>query len=261
MNIRTIAALVAVNGITACAYLPQLNTELRVEVRDIKDVVECEVASAVRELGGAVFEIGAWDVKSTLDLTLVESIGADGRIAWVIPTGNTLTPSLNGSAKRTSTAHVEFITPVRDALKRHKKTCEAQPNPSDPSGTGLGLAAWIQSTFIAIGKQHHAGLSYTRIFELTAGGGARFGFIFTTSPLSGEVGASASLIHTNQLVVTVSPHVESSPTEVIIVGDKRQTPSKGTSRRDQIITNPIGNQMLRQQAPVRLLPGTTLPLR
>lgn len=259
------AAIALVAGMltaTACTYLPQLNTERRIEVGDLKQVVECEVVSAVRTLGPKVFTVGKWDVKSTLDLTLVESIDADGRLTWVIPVGNTLTPNGSIGHRRTSTAHVEFITPIRAAMRRHLDTCGPQHDPSDPSGTGLGLAAWIQTTFRAIGTEEHAGLSYTRIFELSLGGGARFGFIFANVPVTGDVGSSVNAIRTNQLVVSVSPHVDSGPTEVVIVGDKRET-GRGApaSRRQQIITNPIGNQMLRQQAPVRLLPGTTLPTR
>lgn len=257
-----LVCVVATLGLAACSYLPQLNTERRIEVSDLKQVVECEVVSAVRALGPKVFTVGKWDVKSTLDLTLVEGIDADGKLTWVIPIGNTLTPAANIGHKRTSTAHVEFITPVRAAMARHRDTCGPEHDPSDPSGTGLGLAAWIQTTFRAIGTQEHAGLSYTRIFELTYGGGARFGFIFGNVPVTGEIGAAASGIRTNQLVVSVSPHVDSGPMEVVIVGDKRDgDAAKGLSRRQQIITNPIGNQMLRQQAPVRLLPGTTLPTR
>jgi hypothetical protein len=95
--IMTRAGNVAANvvaGLTlgACAYLPQLNTERRVEVRDIKAVVECEIVAAVRALGPAIFKIGKWDAKSSLDLTLVEHVDIDGKIAWIIPIANILTP-------------------------------------------------------------------------------------------------------------------------------------------------------------------------
>lgn len=258
MRFKILAVLGIASALAACSYLPQVNTELRVEVRDIKEVVECEIASAVRALGPSLFEVGAWHVKSTLDVTLVQTIGADGGVAYLLlPIGTTPTSSLSGGVKRTSTAHVEFITPIEDAIKRHKQTCEAQPDPSDPSGTGLGLAAWIQSTFLAIGKKDHAGLTYAKIFELSAGGGPRYGFNFV-GPLAAEVGVAGHLIKTNQLVVSLSPHAETPPIPVVLVGDEVD---KRPSKRQQNIANPIGNQMLRQQAPVRLLPGTTLPVR
>jgi hypothetical protein len=150
-------------------------------------------------------------------------------------------------------------------MKGPAGACLPQP---DPSGTGLGLAAWIETTFLAIGKEHHGGLAYTTIFEFTVGVGARFGFAFRV-PVTGEVGASGTRIGSHQLVVTISPHIDPpGPTEVVIVGDKtgdgvaiKRAPAGGQGRREQILTNPLGNQMLRQQAPVRLLPGTTLPLR
>jgi hypothetical protein len=247
--------------LAACAYLPDVNTKRRVEVRDIVDVVECEIVAAVRALGPRVFRVGTWDVKSSLDLTLVNQIDADGKIVWTIPIMNTLTPAASLSHKTTSIAHVDFITLIRNAMKGPAGACV--PN-ADPSGTGLGLAAWMETTFRAIGKESHGGFSYTSEFELTTIAGARFGFAFTSAPVTGEIGASGTRIGTNRLVVTVSPHVDSGPTEVVIVGDKTKVETKtsvGRSRRDQVLTNPLGNQMLMRQAPVRLQPGTTLRLQ
>jgi len=267
-SIRKIGAILAATmSAVGCAYLPQVNAERRVEVSDIKAVVECEVVAAVRALGPSIFTLGKWDVKSTLDLTLVEDITADGKIVWTIPVANPLTPSANVEHKKTSTAHVEFITIIREAMKGRAGACVPQ---LDPSETSLGLAAWIEATFLAIGKDHHGGLSYTVIFEVTMGAGTRFGFAFTRVPVTGDVGAVATRTGTNQLVVSVSPHIDpppEKPMEVVIVGDKRDgttvksAPTRNYSRREQILMNPLGNQMLRQQAPVRLLPGTTLPVR
>jgi hypothetical protein len=276
---KKVSAIVATTIAAAgCAYMPALNTERRVEVSDLKAVVECEVVAAARALGPSLFKIGAWDVKSTLDLSLVEDIAADGHLVWAIPISNSLTPSASIDYKKTSTAHAEFITLIPRAKKGPAGSCTPGP---DPSGTALGLAAWIESTFVALGSHDNAGLSYTVTFELTLGAGSRFGFTFARVPVTGDIGASATRTGHNQLVVSIAPHIEAppeKPIEVVIVGDERQAaseaapaakraragrgaPAAAPGRREDVMTNPLGNQMLRQQAPVRLVPGTTVPLR
>ena len=250
------AALLASIGlsVSGCAYLPTENLARTVEVIEFVKVVDCEVVGAVRNLKPSVFKLGTWDVKSSLELTLVSQLDADGKVGWTIPVGNTLTPNVTFGHKNASIAHVDFITRIRDAMKDPTTNCDAV---TDPSGTGLGLAAWMVATFDAVGKDRHGGLTYTSEFELTAAAGGRFGFGFTNVGV--DVGASATRIGTHRLVVTVSPHVETEPTEVIIVGDK--TKAKGQSRRVQILTNPIGNQNLLRQSPVKLQPGSRLLLR
>lgn len=254
--------VLAAGGTAGCASLPVVNTAREVEVREIVAAVECEIVAAVRALGPKEFKLGKWDVKSSLELSLVESVGADGKIAWIIPVANTLTPSLSGSYKRTSTAHVDFITLIRDAMKGPAGACWSEAGVlTDPSGTGLGLAAWMQTTFLALGEKQHGGLSYTRDFELTGNIGARFGFAFSTAPVSGEVGALGGAIRTHHLVVTVSPHVDAAPSEVILVEDRSHGRAKVRTRREQVLTNPIGNFNLLRQTPVRLAPGTTVTPR
>jgi hypothetical protein len=239
----------------ACAYMPQVNTDRKVDIQDIVAVVECEIVAAFRAIP---LTIGEWDVKSSLDLTLVQQVDAAGNIAWAIPISNTLTPSLGFTHQTTTIAHLDFVTQVREAKKGPAKSCLPA---LDPSQTALGLAAWMQSTF-AIGKARHGGLSYTREFEITASAGAKFGFAFRV-PVTGEIGLLGKRIDTNRLTVTVSPHVDSVPTQVVIVEDKSgQRVVKGPpSRYQQILTNPIGNQNLLRQSPVRTQPGSILQVR
>lgn len=245
--------LLSASAISGCTFLPNLNAARTIEVRQMVDVVSCEVGAAALALGNKEFHEGSWDVKSSLDLTLVQQLDADGKIVWAIPVSNALTPSASVSHKQTSIAHVDFITLVKDA-KLFAQTTHCADFP-DPSQTGLGLAEWIKTTFKAVGKEDNAGLSYTREFELTAAAGPRFGFGFVTA-VTGEVGLGATRIDTHRLTVTVSPHVEGGPTKVIIVGGEKSV--AGQTRRQQIITNPIGNMNLLRQAPVKLQSGTLL---
>jgi hypothetical protein len=253
---KSIFILLSYASLTACASLPRLNSERSVEVKQLKDVVACEIGAAAIKLGPKKFKLGSWDVKSSLDLTLVQQLDADGKLAWIIPVSNTLTPSASLTNKNTSIAHIDFVTLVRDAEKLANERGCVTP---DASQTGVGLAEWIISSFEAT-KEDNAGLTYTREFEITTVAGPRFGFAFVNSPVTGEIGGGLTKIDTNRLTVSISPHVASVPTEVIIVGEKKAL-AAGTSslgRRQEIITNPIGNMNLLRQSPVRLQPGTTL---
>jgi hypothetical protein len=245
--------------VSSCAY-PVVNRERVVEVKHIVEVVECELRAARRflpaEANPSVADV--WDIGSTLDLTLVSRVDADGRVSWVIPVDYTLTPSLGGSVQDTITANLAFSTDLASVLSTPPPPW-CQPKDIDPSGTGIGLAAWIETVFTAIASGSNGGLTYTKILELRANAGARFGYIF--APINLDVGASVQGTKTNQLVVGISPRV--GPQKVIVVGDttrKAGTASRittGTSA-SRTFSNPNLNYLLQRQAPVRLLPGQIL---
>ena len=193
-----------------------------------------------------------WDIGSTLDLTLVRRVEADGKVAWVIPVGYTATPSIGGYGQDTVTAHVEFSTDL-SSVKGRARECRMGPD-RDPSGTGLGLASWIATTFEAVSEDRHGGLSYTKDFEVRASAGARFGYVFT--PIDVDVGLAAQATRTHRLVVAVTQH--HGPQKVIIVGDQRKRGVAATGKRGAF-SNPNLNLLLLKQAPVRLVPGSTLP--
>ena len=173
------AALAGVSllALGACAYMPQENLDRQIEISDMKAVVDCEVVAAARTLGPDILKIGKWDVKSGLELTLVEQVSADGRVTWVIPIANSLTPSASVSHKKTSIAHLDFVTIIREAMANPRTNCEPG---IDPSGTALGLTSWIVSTFRGVTPNYYGGSSYTSIFELTAGAGGRSGVADTS---------------------------------------------------------------------------------
>jgi hypothetical protein len=262
---RNLLVLSGALAVSACAY-PRINEERVVEVHHIVEVVECELR-AVRgffpaEANPSVPDV--WDIGSTLDLTLVSRVDADGKVSWAIPVVYSLSPSIGGHIQDTITAHVAFSTDLGAVLRKDPPNW-CLPNDSDPSGTGLGLAAWVATTFDAVGKDRHGGLSYTKIFELQASGGARFGYVF--APINLDVGASVQGTKTNQLVVAISPR--SGPQKVIIVGDttnrvgggSRLTSATSASSATRTFSNPNLNILLQRQAPLHLLPGQSLQLR
>jgi hypothetical protein len=261
MNIRrNLLVLLAGGSIAGCAY-PVINRERFVEVRHIVEVVECELRSVSKYLPAEANQKvpDVWDIGSTLDLTLVSRIDADGKVTWAIPIDYSLMPSIGGHAQDTVTAHLEFSTDLAAVLSKPSPAW-CQPNDIDPSGTGIGLAAWIETTFKAIDPGSNGGLSYTKLFELQGNAGARFGYIL--APINLDVGASVQGTKTNQLVVAIAPH--HGPQKVIIVGDTRKlgTASRLTSGSSSSAGKTFSNQnlntLLQRQAPVRLLPGQTL---
>jgi hypothetical protein len=268
-------ALIASSSLVvgACSH-PLVNQQRHVEVQEFVRMVECELVSASNffpnELNNSRKD-DKWDIGTTLDLTLVSRVDADGKVTWAIPLFYTLSPSAGGYVQDTVTAHVVFSTNLLEARKNAARECwpgrpDGPPNP-DPSGTGLGLAAWIRTSFNSINNNNLGGLSYTRIFELRAEAGARFGYVF--APINLDVGAGVHGTKTNQIVVGITPHSAGGPTEVIIVGDTRgggggAGRGKGSANRTsaaKTFSNQNLNMLLQRQAPLRLLPGQTLPVR
>jgi hypothetical protein len=254
---RNILVLLAGCSIAGCAY-PLVNRQRLVEVRHFVEVVECELRAVSAYLPAEADPkvADSWDIGSTLDLTLVSRVDGDGKITWAIPIDYSAMPSAGGHAQDTITAHLEFSTDLAVVLSKPPPSW-CKPQDTDPSGTGLGLAAWIETTFRAIDPANNGGLSYTKILELQANAGARFGYIL--APINFDIGASVQSTKTNQLVVAIAPH--HGPQKVIIVRDTTRrvgTGSRLTSSASKTFSNQNLNTLLQRQAPLRLLPGQTL---
>ena len=213
--------LVSCAGIllTGCATWLHSPEGGEIEITKIKDAIECELV-AVAKLPPTIrpLDIERWRVKSTLDMTLVASIGADGVVTYILRTIDPLrvVPSASVSGRETNVARVEFANPIGAALTRQP---QCVPGP-DPSGTGMGLAAWFESTLRAIPRGEFAGGTFTTEFELAGSAGGRFGYTFTR--VFGDAGAAGRASHTHRLSVAFNtPTPPSLPLEVVIVGDTR----------------------------------------
>jgi hypothetical protein len=244
-------------SIPACAY-PYLNKARFVEVQEIVSQVECELLAASEYFPDELDKSkdDTWDIGSTLDLTLVSRVDGDGKVSWAIPLYSSVSPSAGGSIQDTVTAHVAFSTDLSEVRAKAAKNPQCLPSKDnlDPSGTGLGLASWIKTTFAAVDKDKRAGVSYTRIFELHADVGARVGYIF--APINLDVGAGLHGTKTNQLVVAITPHT--GPQKVIVVADKKKTGGARLTSGVSTFSNPNIINLLNRQAPLHLLPGQQL---
>jgi hypothetical protein len=271
-----------------CATLPDINEHRKIEVGDIIEMIECELAAAARDPELKSYAVPNWGVKSSLDLTLVSSLGADGKVAWSIPFNIAtvkLTPNLSWEQKDTSTAHIDFVTQIPEAIRHNPHTCAPA---ADPSGTGLGLAAWFKTTLLAVGIRNHAGLSYTVEFQVTLTGAGRFGYSIVR--LDADVGTTGTTINTHRLTVAIAPPPPpaspAKPLEVVIVGDRtvgkpipessvpteRSEAPSAAPKRERRVRRPVPNasraplkddtvldNLLLRQAPVRIQPGTLVP--
>jgi hypothetical protein len=258
-----------------------------------KNSIECEIAAVAIRPDYDRFLLSTWLEKTSLDLTLIDTIAGDGKatVPIINPTLPTIFPTASLSGKFTHTGHVDFAISIPAAIKKYGATCQG----SDPSQTHLGLAAWIAATLDQIQPENHGGLSYTADVDVTASAGSRFGFVFSIVNTV-DSGFSYTREGEHHLVVTMTeptPPPPSGPLAVRVVGPVQvaetkpaaelppnQTPqvthgprpasglaSRPGARvrerpqipaRNPALDDPNLNRLLQQQAPVRLAPGTVI---
>jgi len=271
--------------ISGCTLLPIDRENGGATIDFFKKSIECEVAAVANDPKYARFKLSGWLVKTGLDLTLVDTVSADGRatVPLVNPTLSNIFPNASINGKFTHNGHVDFATSVPKAIEHFGSTCYGP----DPSQSRLGLANWISATLDQIEPQNHGGLSYTVDFDVTASAGARFGFVFSTINLV-DAGLGYTREGVHHLVVTMSePAPASLPLAVRIVGpvtvvesqsreehsraspSKERAPARAVKQpatrapstsptRNPALQDPNLNRLLQQQAPVRLVPGQVI---
>lgn len=283
--IRTVGAFSTAVFLSSCTLLP-IEQNGAATIDFFKRSIECEIA-AVASIPkyDQHFGLRSWNVKSALDLALVTNIGADGKAAVVIPSAilPSASPSLSVASKKTQVGHLDFATSIPDAVRIYGSTCVFDPGNSDPSGTHLGLAAWIIATLDQIEPKNHGGLTYTVEFDLTVSAESRFGFVFHLTNLDAGIGASREGTH--RLTVSMSqPSGKPEPLAVRVVGpvkvvgggpklesiqpesdtgvETKKPIKRGASvvgrRQSPALDDPNLNRLLLQQAPVRIAPGSAI---
>ncbi len=275
------AALVAGLSLSACAVVPHTGPDAALHLSKIQAAIDCELAALASQPRFARFKLRTWNVKSVLDLTVINTIGADGKFIQTIPyapgpPGPTITSVLGLTSKGTNIAHVEFASSIPDALRSSGGGCDALPNPSE---TGMGLAAWAAATLDSISPEKHGGLAYTIEFDLVANASARFGYVL--SLINIDAGPGATQEKTNRLTVSMSEATpESPPIRVKIISEPKQKSeterpqSRGAAQPDNQSapkrTSPVARRPIRLpalndqnlnriqmlQAPVRIAPGS-----
>jgi hypothetical protein len=262
-----------------CTLLPRTQEQGAVTISSFQRTIECEIAAVANDPAYSAYNLKSWNVKTALDMTIVDIVGADAGGTLTIPSGSgipTVSPALSISNKHTSGAHVDFAISIPKAIERYGDDCKFG---SDPSGTHIGLAAWIASTVDVIEPQNHGGLTYTTEFDVTASAGSKFGYVMTLANVNAGVGGSREGTH--RLVVAMSqpiPQAGPQPVRVVgpvtIVSDGAQPARAGPDsngqkarpvakiNRGQLISpaleDPNLNRLQQLQAPVRLAPGSVL---
>jgi len=270
-------------SLCGCTLLPLDERQGAATIQTFKKAIQCEVAAVATEKRYEHFRLPKWFVKTSLDMTLIDTYSGDARASVLLinPILASLTPSGSLSGKFTHSGHVDFAISVPEAISAYGESCQGP----DPSQTHLGLAAWVAATLDEIPPEHHGGLSYTVNVDVVANVGSRFGFIFSVVNTV-DSGGSLSREGVHHLVVTMAePTPPPPPLPVRVVGpvsvietkpDKQADHEAGEKKagraapaeaepgehrrrtRHPALEDPNLNRMLQQQAPVRLAPGTTL---
>lgn len=289
---KSFLALGAGLGLCGCALLPLDEHHGAATIETFKQSIQCEIAAVATEPRYAQFQLSKWLVKTSLDMTLIDTVAGDAKATVPIPnpTLPNIFPSGSLSGKFSHTGHVDFAVSIPEAIATYGEKCQGP----DPSQTHLGLAAWIAATLDEIRPENHGGLSYTVDVDVVASVGSRFGFVFSiVNTVDSGAGYTREGVH--HLVVTMSePTPPSGPLAVRVVGPVRvvdNRPARQPERqpnassgqqgevtaepppaaskprvrrapqfpsRNPALEDPNLNRMLQQQAPVRLAPGTVL---
>jgi len=163
-------------------------------------------------------------------MTLVASIGADGSVTYILRTVDPLRliPSAALSGRETNIAHVEFATTIAGALTNDAvKSRPCLPGP-DPSGTGMGLASWFESTLHGVPPGQFAGGTFTTEFEVAGSAGARFGWTFTR--VLGDAGGLGKASHTHRLSVAFNTPPTDPPAVHVIIDADNSARARGGAR-------------------------------
>lgn len=272
-------------ALSNCALLPIDEHTGGVTIDAFKNSIECEIAAVAIDPRYSSFLLRTWHVKASVDMTIVNTVSADGKATVLIPTSITLptvSPSGSLTGKFTNVGHLDFAVSVPDAITKYGETCVGP----DPSQTKMGLAGWITATLDQISPENHGGLSYSVDVDVTASAGSRFGFVFSGMSTL-DAGPSFTREGVHHLVVTMTiPTPDPGPLLVRIVGPTRvnelnstgprisgssgtqpNAPNSRSATRGQqgyiynrapALYDPTNNQLLLQQQPVRIVPGTVL---
>ncbi|WP_439402626.1 hypothetical protein ACNJYA_09450 [Bradyrhizobium sp. DASA03068] len=289
---KSVLALCAALGLCGCALLPLDERHGAATIETFKQSIQCEIAAVATDPRFAHFQLSKWLVKTSLDMTLIDTLSGDAKATVPIPnpTLPNIFPGGSLSGKFTHTGHVDFAVSIPEAIAIYGDKCQGP----DPSQTHLGLAAWIAATLDQIQPENHGGLSYTVDVDVIASVGSRFGFVFSiVNTVDSGAGYQREGVH--HLVVSMSePTPPSGPLAVRVVGPVRVVDSRPVRQpqlqpdassgqqgevtpepphvaskprvrrvpqlpyRNPALEDPNLNRMLQQQAPVRLAPGTVL---
>lgn len=231
---RTLGIGVVVLCLSGCTLLPIDERHGGATIRFFKDSIECEIAAVAINPRYSEFQLSKWVVKTGLDLTLIDTIGGDGKatVPTLNPTLPTVFPSASLTGKFTHAGHIDFAISIPEAIARYGNDCVGP----DPSQSHLGLAGWIAATLDQVSPQNHGGLSYTVDVDVTANASARFGFVFSIINTV-DAGFAYTREGVNHLVVSMSepaPPPSTKPIAVRVVGpvkviETKPAPASGQS--------------------------------
>lgn len=247
--------------LSGCTLLPIDRDNSAPTIADFKKAIECEITSIIHYGNyNKKFDLYKWDVKSQLDLTLVDTFRSDGTatVPLASPTLPIILPTASYLYNNTRIGHIEFVTEIDHAVKTADTKCRGL----DPSETHLGLASWVIATLDTIEKKNYSAVSYTANLDITANAGSRFGFVFSRVDLV-DASLAFSRQGTHRLTISMSPpQPPPAPTQILV---SKAIPvyitKKGREEKPTApgaLRNPTLDRTLQRFTPLQIGPGSVV---
>src|SRR4051812_20214949 len=118
---RTYGTLAAALYLSGCTLLPLDQRTGGATIDFFRNSIECEIASVATNPKYARFGLSAWVAKTSLDLTLVDTVAGDGKatVPLMNPTLPTIFPAASLSGKFTHSGHIDFAISIPEAIKKY----------------------------------------------------------------------------------------------------------------------------------------------
>ena len=220
--------------ISGCVGLPELPSEEFVPLDRVVDHVQCELQEAVRAVSQTQPQFAKeWNAGFNLTIKVVENAKVAPSLTWVVPLdpGETFRPGFGATLdKRASHKNrLAFRISSLEALL-HDYVCPEIVRTGDPLLNGLGILSMLQRSLGAVGPEDAlifdtpTSIGQTIDFDVTAGASFTPGLALIRLVGLGSASTSRQTQNSLDIAFALIPTREpAKPTEVIIVGDRRET--------------------------------------
>jgi hypothetical protein len=164
MKNRTIAALLgATLALCGCATLPSTPTTRGLEISQVVDAIQCELASVYYRAPEISKEMEQFTSKVELELRILNSTSATAEAAVLVPiTAGTATITPSGSFESSAgrISNLKFLVSMKALRKHHCATDDLAVFPTTiaQAQSNLGLTDWLLASLTAIERKDQADL-------------------------------------------------------------------------------------------------------
>jgi hypothetical protein len=239
-----IAAAVVMNGLSACAVVPNHEILERVAVREIVDRVQCELRGAVKNQLDKYSWFKTWNAafELTLQVEANSAVALDSSFITPYQSGKFalgITGGVDGNATRVST--LKIAAPI---AKLAKFKCPLPPPSGLALDSNLGISEWVREVLHAVNKgdtvDHVSSFGQNVSFVLVFSGGVKPGFILER--FTGPGGLSGKKTDTHSLNIAFAEPDDKKSGDKGVVGP--------------ISKDKLNNRLFQQDLKLLLSPNT-----